>query len=92
MRILKESNMAEVKWIASTSNIPADKQFVLINYGRENGLRRHPNGLTYSVDRNLSPNLLEAHVQTVISDALAMADFEEIETVYVAIPKKAAQR
>jgi hypothetical protein len=35
----------------------------------------------------LSPNLLEAHVQTVISDAVAMADFEKIDTVYVAIPK-----
>ena len=82
--------MAEVEWIIDTSNIPTDKQFVLINYGRKNGLHRHANGLTYSVDRNLSPNLLEAHVQTVISEAVAMADFEKIDTVYVAIPKKSA--
>ena len=84
--------MAEVKWIVDISKIPADKQFVLISYGRENGLQRHSNGLTYSVDRSLNPNLLEAHVETVISDAVAMADFEKIDIVYVTIPKKAAQR
>ena len=81
--------MAEVKWIVDTSKIPADGQFVLIGYGRENGLQRHSNGLTYTVDRNLSPNLLEAHVETVISDAVALADFEKIDTVYVTIPKTA---
>jgi hypothetical protein len=83
--------MAEVKWIVDISKIPTDKQFVLISYGSENGLHREANSLTYSVDRNLSPNLLEAHLETVISEAVAMADFERIDTVYVAIPKKAGR-
>ena len=80
--------MADVKWIVSESDLPKDRQFVLVKYGKENGLRRHSAGLTYSVDRGLNVNLLEAHLQTVISEAQTLADFEKIDTVYVTVPKK----
>ena len=83
--------MANVKWITDSSHIPDDEQYILIRYGKENGLRRHGHGLTYSVDRTLNHNLLEAHVQTVISDARTLANFEKIDTVYVTIPKQVAQ-
>jgi hypothetical protein len=79
--------MADVRWIASDSDLPKDRQFVLVKFGKENGLHRHSAGLTYSVDRGLNANLLEAHLQTVISEAQTLADFERIDTVYVSVPK-----
>jgi len=78
--------MAAVKWIPNETSIPKEKKSVLIKYGNENGLHRRPGGLTYSIDRSLTPNLLEAHLQTVISEAQTMADFERIDTVYVTLP------
>jgi hypothetical protein len=80
--------MAETKWLAEGVHPPVGPRFVLIEYGSSNALRRHARGLTFSVDRNVSPNLLEAHVETVISEAQALADFENIDTVYVGIPKR----
>jgi hypothetical protein len=84
--------MSDVRWIASKSELPAGKKFVLVEYGKENGLRRHSSGLTYSVDRGLNANLLEAHLQTVISEAQTLADFERIDIVYVTVPKKVAHQ
>jgi len=40
-----------------------------------------------TVDRSMSKNLLEAHTETVIGDAQSMADQENIDTVYVTVPK-----
>jgi hypothetical protein len=84
--------MADVKWIGDSSDIPTNEKFILVKYGNDNGLDRHSAGLTYSVDRKLNPNLLEAHVQTVISEAQTLADFEHIDTVYVTIPEHLAQQ
>ena len=83
--------MADVRWITSESDLPTDRQYVLIAYGEENGLLRHSAGLTYSIDRGLNANLLEAleaHLQTVISEAQTLADFEKIDTVYISVPNK----
>ena len=80
--------MADVRWITSDSDLPTDRQYVLIAYGEENGLLRHSAGLTYSIDRGLNANLLEAHLQTVISEAQTLADFEKIDTVYISVPNK----
>jgi hypothetical protein len=85
---LPEETMAETKWLAEGARPPAGPKFVLIEYGGSNGLHRHAHGLTFSVDRNASPNLLEAHIETVLSEAQALADFEKIDTVYVSIPKR----
>lgn len=62
----------------------------LTHVGDENALHRHSGGLTYTVDRKLDHNLLQAHLQTVISEAQSLADFERIDTVYVTIPKQVA--
>jgi hypothetical protein len=83
--------MSDVKWVAKDSKIPSGQKSVLVELGDENALRRHSGGLTYTVDRNLDRNLLEAHVQTVISEAQSLADFERIDTVYVTIPKRVAE-
>jgi hypothetical protein len=82
--------MSDVKWVVEQFEVPRNQKFVLVTYGDENALHRHAAGLTYTVDRNLDRNLLEAHVQTVISEAQSLADFERIDTVYVTIPKRAA--
>ncbi len=82
--------MSDVKWVANDSDVPSNQKSVVVKYGDENALHRHSGGLTYTVDRNLDRNLLEAHVQTVISEAQSLADFEHIDTVYVAIPKRVA--
>ena len=81
--------MAETKWLAEGAHPPVGPKFVLIEYGNSNGLHRHAHGLTYSVDRNVNPNLLEAHIETVLSEAQTLADFEKIDTVYINIPKRA---
>ncbi len=78
--------MSMVKWVAKDAEIPRGQKSVLVKYGDENALHRHSDGLTYTIDRNLDPNLLEAHVQTVISEAQSLADFERIDTVYVKNP------
>jgi hypothetical protein len=80
--------MAQTKWLAEGEQPPAGPKFVLIEYGSANELHRHARGLTFSVDRNASPNLLEAHIETVLSEAQTLADFEKIDTVYVSIPKR----
>lgn len=82
--------MSDVKWLAKGSEIPSGRKSVLVEFGDENALHRHSGGLTYTVDRNLDRNLLEAHLQTVISEAQSLADFERIDTVYVTIPKRVA--
>jgi hypothetical protein len=41
-----------------------------------------------TVDRSMQPNLLEAHTETVIGDAQALADQENIDTVFVTVPKR----
>jgi hypothetical protein len=82
--------MSDVKWVAKNSDVPNNQKSVLVTYGDENALHRHSGGLTYTVNRNLDRNLLEAHLQTVISEAQSLADFERIDTVYVTIPKRMA--
>jgi hypothetical protein len=82
--------MSDVKWVAKDYEVPRNQKSVVVTYGDENALHRHSGGLTYTVDRNLDRNLLEAHLQTVISEAQSLADFERIDTVYVTIPKRAA--
>jgi hypothetical protein len=79
--------MAQTKWLDDGGQPPVGPNFVLIEYGSSNGLHRHARGLTFSVDRNVSPNLLEAHIEAVLSEAQTLADFEKIDTVYVSIPK-----
>ncbi len=81
--------MAQTKWLDDGAKPPVGPKFVLIEYGSSNGLHRHARGLTFSVDRDVSPNLLEAHIETVLAEAQTLADFEKIDTVYVSIPKAA---
>ena len=78
--------MAEVKYVSSPQDIPATEKYILVKYGKKNGLERHSRGLTVTVDSSQEPNLREAHTATAIGEAQAMADQESINTVFVCIP------
>ena len=80
--------MAEVKYVSSPQDVPATGKYILVEYGKKNGLQRHSRGLTVTVDSSQEPNLREAHTVTAIGEAQAMADQEDINTVFVCIPKQ----
>jgi hypothetical protein len=80
--------MATIQYVSAASDIPENSRYVLVELGSENRLRRHSRGLTVTVDRLLPSNLLEAHTETVIGEAQAMADQENIDTVFIALPKR----
>ena len=80
--------MAKVQYVSSSAELPTDRQYILVEYGDENRLVRHGRGITMTVDRSMPVNLLEAHAETVIGDAQSMADQENIDTVYVTVPRR----
>jgi hypothetical protein len=84
--------MAKVQYVSSSADLPSEGKYVLVEYGDENRLRRHGRGLTMTVDKSMDANLLEAHTETVIGDAQAVADQEHIETVFVTAPKRRTAR
>jgi hypothetical protein len=77
--------MAQVRRIASISEIPSDRKHVLVTLGSENKLTRDAHNLIFTVDRTISGNLLEAHLATTIGDAELLADQEHIDDVYVCV-------
>jgi hypothetical protein len=80
--------MARIQYISAASDIPENSTYVLVELGSENRLSRHSRGLTITIDRSLPSNLLEAHTETVIGEAQAMADQERIDTVFIALPER----
>ena len=84
-----ESNiMAYVQRVLSRSQIPSGKKHVLVALGDQNGIDRHGDHLTVTVDRSMPENLFEAHLQTAIGEAQSLADREKIDTVFVCIPER----
>ena len=80
--------MATIQYVSAASDIPLNCKYVLVELGSENRLTRHSRGLTITVDRSLPSNLLEAHTETAIGEAQAIADQEDIDTVFIALPKR----
>ena len=80
--------MAQVRYVSSPAEIPAEEKYILVEYGKDNALQRHSRGLTVTVDESQEPNLREAHTVTAIGEAQAMADQEDITTVFVCIPTR----
>jgi len=81
--------MAKIQYLSSSAALPSGGRYVLVEYGDENRLFSHSRGITVTVDRSMDANLLEAHTETAIGEAQAMADQEHIDTVFVAVPKRA---
>ena len=80
--------MARIQYLSPDADLPPDGLYILVEYGKENRLFKHSRGFTMTVDRSMDTNLLEAHTETVIGDAQAMADMEKIDTVFVTAPKR----
>lgn len=75
--------MADVQNIQSPSDIPAGRKHVLVVIGDKDEIARQGENFTVMVKGDLSKNLLEAHLDTAIGDAKALADRERIDTVFV---------
>jgi hypothetical protein len=80
--------MAKVLYVSSNADLPSGGKYVLVEYGNENGLVRDSRGITMTIDKSMDANLLEAHTDTVIGEALTVADQEDIETVFVTVRKR----
>ena len=73
--------MAEVKYVSSPQDVPATEKYILVKYGKTNGLERHSRGLTVTVDRSQEPNLREAHTVTAIGEAQGVTSFRATITL-----------
>jgi hypothetical protein len=80
--------VATIQYVSAASDIPENSKYVLVELGSENHLSRHSRGLTVTIDGSLPSNLLEAHTETAIGEAQAIADQEGIDIVFVALPKR----
>ena len=75
--------MANVQHIESTSKIPAGHKRVLVVVGTKDEIVRKDQNFTVTVNGSMPPNQFEAHMETAIGDAQALADRERIDTVFV---------
>ena len=82
--------MAKIQYLSPGSDLPSGEPYILVEYGDENRLFKHGRGFTMTVDRSMEANLLEAHTETVIGEAQAMADQEKIDTVL--LPRRSEAR
>jgi len=65
--------MAKIQYLSSSADLPSGGRYVLVEYGDENRLFSHSRGITVTVDRSMDANLLEAHTETAIGEAQAIA-------------------
>jgi hypothetical protein len=75
--------MADVQKIQSPSDVPAGRKHVLVVVGSKDEIVRKGENFTVTVKGDMSKNLFEAHLDTAIGDAKALADRERIDTVFV---------
>jgi hypothetical protein len=75
--------MADVQNIKTPSEVPAGRKHVLVVIGKKDDIARKGENFTVTVNGDLSKNLFEAHLDTAIGDAKALADRERIDTVFV---------
>jgi hypothetical protein len=75
--------MADVQHIDSPAKVPAGQKHVLVVIGSKDDIERKGENFTVTVKGDLAKNLFEAHLDTAIGDAKALADRERIDTVFV---------
>ena len=75
--------MATIQRISSDATPTPTGRHVLVRLGDKDALEREGENVVYIVNRNMPHNLLEAHVQRIISDAQLMAEQEKIDVVFV---------
>jgi hypothetical protein len=69
--------MPKVKFISSSTEIPAGQNYVLVEYGEEYQAR-HPLGLTITVARNQSKTISDLSFLTAVHSAKGIAKREGI--------------
>jgi hypothetical protein len=74
--------MPKVKFISSSSEIPAGQNYVLVEYGGEYSQARHPLGLTITVARNQSKTISDLSFLTAVHSAKGIARREGISTIF----------
>jgi hypothetical protein len=74
--------MARVKFISSTTEIPAGQNYVLVKYGEKYGEARHPLGLTITVARSQSKTISDLSFLTAVHSAKGIAKREGIFTIF----------
>jgi len=75
--------MATIQQISPEATPPATERYVLVRLGDSDGLERQGESFVYTISRQMSRNLFEAHVQRMISDAELLAEQERIDTVFL---------
>lgn len=75
--------MATIQQISPDATPPSTGPHILLRMGDGEGLERQGDSFVYTIDREMPRNLLEAHVQRIISDAELLADQEKIDKVFV---------
>jgi hypothetical protein len=70
--------MPKVKFISSSTEIPAGQNYVLVEYGGEYSQARHPRGLTITVARNQSKTISDLSFLTAVHSAKEIAKRESI--------------
>ena len=74
--------MPKVKYIASTTEIPADQKYVLVKFGEEYGQAIQSLGLTITVARQQSKTMSELSFLTAVHTAKGIAKQEGISEVF----------
>ena len=75
--------MVSVIEIGSLSEIPANKNRVLVKFGKANKHTRHTRGLTIEVDRQVPKELLEFALTSEIERAKEEAEKIGIQSVFI---------
>jgi hypothetical protein len=71
-----------VKYILSSSEIPAGKNYVLVRYGEKYEQTRHPLGLTITVARQESETVSELSFLTAVHTAKGIGKREGIAEIF----------
>jgi hypothetical protein len=74
--------MVKVKYIASSTEIPAGQKYVLVKYGEKYAQTRAPLGLTITVARQQSKTVSELSFLTAVHTAKGFAKREGISEVF----------
>ncbi len=74
--------MPKVKFISSSTEIPAGQNYVLVEYGEEYSQARHPRGLTITVARNHSKTIRDLSFPTAVHSAKGIAKREGIAMIF----------
>ena len=74
--------MPKVKYIASSTEIPAGQKYVLVKYGKEYGQTEQALGVTITVARQQSNTISELSFLTAVHTAKGIAKKEGISEVF----------